>query len=121
MCECEKVYTGQMGQSIVKTCKEHGQYPPLYQLDKSRVEEHNTESGHWIKFHETEMLAKTSGYIDRFVTASTEIKLHLNNINREEGFIHSKAWNPSNRLLRHSNAHTSEKSQEDKHREEITP
>jgi hypothetical protein len=71
-------------------------------------------------FHEIELLAKTSGYIDKFDTAAIEIKLHLNNINREEVFELSTAWNPSTRLLRHSNAHTSRKSQEDKHREELT-
>jgi signal transduction histidine kinase len=33
-----------------------------------------------------EVLAKTAGYMDRFVKEATEIRLHANNINREKGF-----------------------------------
>jgi hypothetical protein len=42
------------------------------------VAEHSTESGHWIKFHEIEVLAKTSGYMDQLAKEAIEIKLHLN-------------------------------------------
>jgi hypothetical protein len=46
-----------------------------------------------------------------------KIKLHLNNINREEGFKLRKTWNLSTRLLSYPNAHKSGKSQEYKQRE----
>jgi hypothetical protein len=74
------------------------------------VAEHRIESGHRINFHETEILAETSDCMDRLVKEAIEIKLHLENLNREEWFILSKAWNPSTSLLRHSNTHISRKS-----------
>jgi hypothetical protein len=51
--------------------------------------------------------------MNQLVKEAIEIKLHLNNINREEGLILSKAWNLSTKLLRHSNIHTSQKFEED--------
>jgi hypothetical protein len=75
------------------------------------VAEHSIKSDHRIEFHETEALAKTSGYMYRFVEGATETKLHPDNINREEKFKLSKAWNTSTGLLRHSNTHSSLKSQ----------
>jgi hypothetical protein len=58
-------------------------------------------------FHETALLAKISAYNDRLIEEAAEIKLHLNNKNRDKGFKLSKAWNHSTNLLRHSNTHTS--------------
>jgi hypothetical protein len=74
------------------------------------VAEHNIESGHWIKFCETKIPAKTSGYMKSLVEEPIKIKLHLDNINRGEWFELSKAWNPSTKLLRHSNILMSRKS-----------
>jgi hypothetical protein len=67
------------------------------------VAEHSTESSHWIKFQKTEVMAKMSDHMDLIVKEATEIILHLNNINREEGFKLSESWNPSSRLLGHTN------------------
>jgi hypothetical protein len=39
-------------------------YLCLYYLDKPTVAEHSNESDHQIKFQDTEVLAKTSGYTD---------------------------------------------------------
>jgi hypothetical protein len=63
------------------------------------VSEHFIESGHRIKFYETEALAK------KHQPTWTDLsnKLHLYNINREEAFKLSKAWNPSGSLLKQSN------------------
>jgi hypothetical protein len=51
--------------------------------------------------------------MDQFVKEALEIQSHLNNFNTGKGFKVSKAWNPSTRLLRHSNTQRSEKLQED--------
>jgi hypothetical protein len=83
---CRKVYTGQTGRSIETRYKEHDQQLHVYQLDKSTVTDHSTESGHWIKFQETVVLAKTSNYMDQLVKGATEIQLHPNNVNRDKGF-----------------------------------
>jgi hypothetical protein len=42
-------------------------------------------------FYETKTLAQTSGYTDQLVKEAVEIKLHLDNRNREEGFEFSEA------------------------------
>lgn len=56
----------------------------------------------------------------RLVKEALEIKLHPNNMNREKGFKLRKPWNPSTRLLKHSNTHRSGKSQEEKYKYEHT-
>jgi hypothetical protein len=43
--------------------------------------------------------------MDELVKEAVEIKLHADNINREEGFELGKAWNPNTRFLGHSCAH----------------
>jgi hypothetical protein len=53
----------------------------LDQPDESAVAEHSTEAGHQIKFHETGVPAKTSGYMDRLVDETVEIKIHPHNKN----------------------------------------
>jgi hypothetical protein len=55
----------------------------------------STGSGYRMKFLQVEVLAKTSGCTDRIIKEATEIKLHPENISREEGFKLSKARNPS--------------------------
>jgi hypothetical protein len=80
------------------------------------VAELSTESDHRIEFHQTESLAKKTGYMDRLVAEPTEIKLHPDIINREEGFKLSKALNPSTGLIRRSNTYITKIPR--KHREE---
>jgi hypothetical protein len=53
------------------------------------------ESGHRIMFLETEVLAKTQGYMDRLVIEAITTKLHPDKVNRREGFKLRRAWNPS--------------------------
>jgi hypothetical protein len=55
------------------------------------VAERRIHSGHRIKFHETEVVAKISGYMDRLVKEAIAIKLHPDGINREKGFKISQA------------------------------
>jgi hypothetical protein len=76
------------------------------------VAEHGLESGHRIEFYETEVVAETSGYMNRLVEEAMDIKLHRDNINTEEGFKLGEAWTASNSLLRQCNTHTSRKSKE---------
>jgi hypothetical protein len=62
-----KVYMAQMGQSTGTVCKEHTRHLCLYQPNKSIVAEHNTHWNHHINFKDTEVLAKTVGYMDQLV------------------------------------------------------
>jgi hypothetical protein len=56
--------------------------------------------------------------MERLVEEPVVITLHPENINREEGFKLSKAWNPRTRSLRHSKSQRLGQFQEVKHREE---
>jgi hypothetical protein len=66
--------------------------------DKSAVVKHSIELGHWIKFKDSDVQAKTE-YIDWLVKA-TEIWLHYNNINGEEGPKLIQARNPAINILK---------------------
>jgi hypothetical protein len=63
----------------------------LYQPAKYTVAEHSSESGHWIKIHEAEVLAKTWSYMDPLVKDTKEIQLQPDSTSREERFILSNA------------------------------
>jgi hypothetical protein len=56
--------------------------------------------------------------MDRLVEEPIEITLHADNINRQEGFKLSKAWNRRTILQRHSKSQRLGKFQEVKHRED---
>jgi hypothetical protein len=55
---------------------EHERHPRLYQPDRSTAAEHSIESGHRIKFPETEVLAKRSGSMDQLVKEAIAIIRH---------------------------------------------
>jgi hypothetical protein len=71
--------------------KEHIRHLRLGQPDKSAVAHHALETGHEIDFNNTCRLATTKGYMDRIIKEAIEIKLHPDNINRDGGFILSRA------------------------------
>jgi hypothetical protein len=58
----------------------------LYQPDKSAVAEHSIELGYWIKFSDTEVLAKTMGCVDWLIKEAIEIQFRSRDVSREEGF-----------------------------------
>jgi hypothetical protein len=66
----------------------------LGQPDKSAVAQHALETGHRVEFNNTCRLARTKGYMDRIIKEATGIKLHPDNINRDGGYILSRAWQP---------------------------
>jgi hypothetical protein len=70
-CVCINQTRPQTGPSIETRCKEHEGHLRLYQPDNSAVAEHSIESGNRIKFHETEVLAKTPGYTDQLAKEAT--------------------------------------------------
>jgi hypothetical protein len=58
-----------------------------------------------ILLHEAEILSTKSGYLDRLKTEATEVDLHHNNINREDGLILSTSWKSITGLLKITAAH----------------
>jgi hypothetical protein len=99
-CECSKVYVGQSGHTIETRVKEHRRYLHHSHPDKSAVAEYIINHDHMIRFHEMQIPANKSGYMDRFIREAVELDLHPNNINREDGLLLSKIWKPVIQRLR---------------------
>jgi hypothetical protein len=53
--------------------------------------EHSINLGHCIQFNDTSILAKILGHMECIIRRVTEIELHCDKMNREEGFSLSKS------------------------------
>jgi hypothetical protein len=93
-CECGQVYIGQTGRSVDTRLKELQRHIRLEHPDKSAVAEHSINLGHTIQLQNTTILSTKPRYMDRIIREGTEIELHPNNMNREEGFCLTKSWKP---------------------------
>jgi hypothetical protein len=52
--------------------------------------------------HNISFKARKKGYMDRIIKEAIEIKLHPENINKDGGFILSRAWQPAIHQIRTS-------------------
>jgi hypothetical protein len=73
----------------------------LDQPEKSAVAEHSIYAGHNIDFNNVSVLDRAWGYMDRIVKEAIQIRLNQN-INRDNGFTLSRAWNPVTKLFTHN-------------------
>jgi hypothetical protein len=76
----------------------------LKEPEKSAVAEHNFNTGHHIDFSSTSVLDKATGYMKRIVKEAIEIRLNTANINRDGGFMLSRAWYPVLNMLSYRKA-----------------
>jgi hypothetical protein len=53
--------------------------------------EHSTDLGHHNQFQDTNILGMKARYMEHIIREETEIELHPDNMNREEGFSLSKS------------------------------
>jgi hypothetical protein len=89
---CGKVYIGKIGRSIETRVKEHYRHIRLYHCQKSAVVERSINLCYRIKLQDASILAKKSRRTDRSVREPTEIELHPDNMNSEDGFFLLRSW-----------------------------
>jgi hypothetical protein len=99
-CECGEVCIGQTGCSIETRVKEHQRHIRLYHPEKSVVAEHSINLGYQIQLLNTNILTKQSRRTDWVIREVIEIKLHPDNMNREDGLSLSRVWKPLIRDLK---------------------
>jgi hypothetical protein len=69
-------------------------YPSTTNLEKSAMVEHGMNLGRCIQLHHTAILSTKPRHMDHIIREATEIELHHNNMNREDGFHLNKSWKP---------------------------
>jgi hypothetical protein len=58
------------------------------------VAKHSINLDHHIQLQNITILSTKSTYMDRMIRKTSEIELHPNNMNREDGFRLSRSWKP---------------------------
>jgi hypothetical protein len=92
--ECGQVYIGQTSCSIKTRVKEHQHHIHMEHPDKSAVAVYSISLGHCIQLQDTTILSTKSRHMDWMIREATEIELHPNNMNREDGLHLSQSWKP---------------------------
>jgi len=84
-CECRKVYIGKTGRSLQERIKEHDRNIGLPLSQTSAVSEHANKTGHHPLWNEVKFIDGDSHWYTRRVKEAIHIRLHPDNINRENG------------------------------------
>ena len=94
-CECGKVYIGETGRSIHERIKEHDRDIRLARTQSSAVSEHSNATGHYPLWDEVKFIDRDPHWYTRRVKEAIHIRLHPDNINRDNGIEIPEAWMPT--------------------------
>ena len=94
-CECGKVYIGETGRSMHERIKEHNRDIRLARTQSSAVSEHSNVTGHYPLWDEVKFIERDPHWYTRTVKEAIHIRLHPDNINRDNGIEIPEAWMPT--------------------------
>ena len=103
-CECGKVYIGETGRPMKDRIKEHERDIRLVRTQTSAVSEHANNTGHNPLSNEVKFIDRDPHWCARRVKEVIHIRLHPNNINRDNGIEIPEAWMPT--IKKHNNRRT---------------
>ncbi|KAL9967396.1 hypothetical protein ACROYT_G025613 [Oculina patagonica] len=103
-CECGKVYIGETGRPMQDRIKEHDRDIRLARTQTSAVAEHTNNTGHYPLWNEVNFIDRDQHWYKRRVKEAIHIRLHPNNINRDNGIEIPEAWMPT--IKKHNNKRT---------------
>ena len=105
-CECGKVYISETGRSMQERIKEHDRDIRLARTQTSAVSEHANKTGHNPLWDEVKFIDRDSHWYTCRVKEAIHIRLHLNNINRDNAIELPEAWIPT--IKKHGDRYVSE-------------
>ena len=93
--ECGKVYIGETGRPMQERIKEHDGYIQLARTQTSAVSKHANKTGHHPLWNEVKFIDRDSHWYTRRVKEAIQIRLHPDNIKRDDGIEIPEAPIPS--------------------------
>ena len=109
-CECGKVYIGETGRAMQDRIKEHNRDIRLAHTQTSAVLEHANETGHLPLWNQVKFIDRDPHRYTRRVKEAIQIRLHSNNINRDNGIEILEAWMPT--IRKHNSRSTTKRTSE---------
>ena len=98
--ECDAVYIGETGRPVQERMKEHERDVRLARCQTSAVAEHANATGHGPSWNDVKFIDRDPHWHTRRVKEAIQIRLHPNNINRDNGIEIPEAWMPT--IRKHS-------------------
>ena len=102
--ECDAVYIGETGRPVQEMMKEHERDVRLARCQTSAVAEHANATGHGPSWNYVKCIDRDPHWHTRRVKEAIQIRLHPNNINRDNGIEIPETWMPT--IRKHSWEHS---------------
>nr|XP_054766136.1 uncharacterized protein LOC129273118 [Lytechinus pictus] len=92
---CDKVYIGETGRPVSERMLEHRRDVKHRRIDSSAVAEHAWNADHPPNWDEVSCIAQDKHWYTRRVKEAIQIRLHPNNVNRDNGIDIPEEWFPT--------------------------
>ena len=103
-CECGKVYIGETGRPMQERIKEHDRDIRLTRTVTSAVSEYAHNTGYKPLWNEVNFIDRNPYYYMCKVKEAIHVRIHPDNINRDNGIEIPEAWMPTIKTVRQRTA-----------------